>query len=301
MSPFWSGWIMFLVVLNLGITLFLFLWGQRVKIPTQADGTSGHIWAHGVLREGVRRLPLWWVLLSASMFAVGFTYLYLYPGFGSYKGKLGWTSHQQLANDIAANNAKLDPVLQRFAGKPVETVANDATATRMGERLFIDNCAACHGRAGHGNAALGAPNLVDNDWLYGGDGAAILASIQDGRHGTMPPFSGSFDKDMIENIANYVLSLSGADHSPAKAKLGAPQFTLCAACHGPTGTGNPALGAPNLTDHVWLYGGDLAAIEKTIRDGRGGVMPAWRSRLTDTDARLIAAWVYAQSHASEKH
>lgn len=296
MSPFWSGWIMFLVVLNLGITLFLFLWGQRVRIPVQSDGTSGHVWAHGVLREGVRRLPLWWVLLSASMFVVGFTYLYLYPGFGSYAGKLGWTSHQQLADDVARNDAKLDPLLDSVKGKPVETIASNAEATRMGQRLFVDNCAACHGREGHGNAQLGAPNLVDGDWLYGGDGATILASIEDGRHGTMPPFSGSFDQDMIENIANYVLSLSGTDHSPAKAKLGGPQFAVCAACHGPTGTGNPALGAPNLTDHVWLYGGDLATIEQTIRNGRSGVMPAWRARLSDTDVRMIAAWVYAQSH-----
>ncbi len=301
MSPFWSGWIMFLVVLNLGITLFLFLWGQRVKIPTLPDGTSGHVWAHGVLREGIRPLPLWWVLMSAGMFAAGFVYLYLYPGFGSYAGSLGWTAHKELAQDVARNATKLDPLLQKFAQQPVETLAGDSTATRMGHRLFVDNCAACHGREGHGNSNLGAPNLVDGDWLYGGDGETILASIDKGRHGTMPPFASNFDKAMIENIANYVLSLSGSDHSPAKAKLGQPQFTLCAACHGPTGSGNPALGAPNLTDKIWLYGGDLATIETTIRNGRSGVMPAWNARLTDTDERLIAAWIYAQSHASAAH
>lgn len=296
MSPFWSAWIMFLVVLNLGITLFLFLWGQRVKIPVQPDGTSGHVWAHGVLREGVRTLPLWWVLLSAAMFVVGFAYLALYPGFGAWKGALGWTSHGELAQDVAANRARLDPLLQRFAGQPIEKIAVDADATRMGGRLFVDNCAACHGRDGHGNRVLGAPNLVDADWLYGGDGAAILASIQDGRHGTMPPFGGSFDTATIENVANYVLSLSGADHSPTKAAAGKATFAVCSACHGPAGKGNPALGAPNLTDDTWLYGGDLATIEKTIRDGRGGTMPAWRTRLDDTEARLIAAWVHARSH-----
>ena len=295
MSAFWSGWIMFLVVLNLGITLFLFLWGQRVKIPVQPDGTSGHVWAHGVLREGVRKLPLWWVLMSAAMFVVGFAYLVLYPGFGSFKGTLGWTAHRELAADLAANQAKLDPLLQRSAGQPVEKIAGDAAATRMGGRLFVDNCAACHGRDGHGNHLIGAPNLVDTDWLYGGDGNTILASIQDGRHGTMPPFGGTFDAAATENLANYVRSLSGADHSPAKAAAGQAAFAVCSACHGPAGKGNPVLGAPNLTDDVWLYDGDLATIEKTIRDGRGGVMPAWRTRLDDTEARLIAAWVYAQS------
>ncbi|MBX3690038.1 cytochrome-c oxidase, cbb3-type subunit III [Dokdonella sp.] len=301
MSPFWSGWIMFLIVLNLGITLFLFLWGPRVKIPTLPDGTTGHVWAHGVLREGMNRLPLWWIVMSGAMFVIGFTYLYLYPGFGSSKGSLGWTSHQQLADDIAANRAKLDPVLTGFAGKPVDVLAADSTATRMGERLFVDNCAACHGREAHGNRVIGAPNLVDATWIYGGDGDTLLTSILDGRHGVMPPFSSSLDKAAIENLANYVLSLSGRDHSPAKARLGADNFAVCAACHGPTGTGNPALGAPNLTTADELYGRDLATIEQTIRNGRSGVMPAWRTRLTDTDARLIAAWVYARSHANAAH
>ena len=187
MTPFWSAWIMFLVVLNLGITLFLFLWGQRVAIPTLADGTSGHVWAHGVLKEGIRKLPLWWVLISLAMFITGFTYLALYPGFGSFKGMLGWTAHGELATDLAANRSKLDPLLQRVAVQPVETIARDAEATLVGQRLFIDNCAACHGNEGHGNHLIGAPNLIDDDWLYGGSGDAILASIQDGRMGVMPP------------------------------------------------------------------------------------------------------------------
>lgn len=296
MSAFWSGWIIFLIVFNMGITLFLFVWGTRVRIPTLPDGTSGHVWAHGVLREGVRKLPLWWVLLSASMFVAGFTYLALYPGFGGFKGALGWTSHGELARDTAANQAKLDPVLGRFKGQTVEQLATDPEATRMGQRLFIDNCAACHGREGHGNAVLGAPNLADADWLYGGSGDAIMTSILDGRHGAMPAFASSFDPSALEDLANYVLSLSGAPHSSIRAAKGKPSFTVCAACHGPAGTGNPALGAPNLTDTIWLYGGDLATIEETIRNGRAGTMPAWRTRLNESDTRLIAAWVYAQSH-----
>lgn len=296
MSAFWSGWIMFLIVFNLGVSLFLFVWGTRVKIPTIEDGTTGHVWAHGTILEGVHRLPLWWVLLSASMFIAGFTYLALYPGFGGFKGILGWTSHDELTRDTATNQAKLDRVLQPLKGQTVEQLATVAEATGMGQRLFIDNCAACHGREGLGNRVLGAPNLTDAEWLYGGDSATIMASIVDGRHGVMPPFASSFDADSLTNLANYVLSLSGADHSTIKAAAGKPLFAVCSACHGIEGKGNPLLGAPNLTDTVWLYGGELANIEDTIRNGRGGVMPAWRERLGDTDTRLIAAWIYAQSH-----
>lgn len=296
MTPFWSAWIMFLIVLNLGITLFLFLWGQRVAIPTQPDGTSGHVWAHGVLREGVRKLPLWWVLMSAGMFIAGLTYLALYPGFGGSKGMLAWTEYGELARDTAANEAKLDPLLQRLSHATIEQLATDPAATRMGARLFADNCGACHGLQGRGNPRLGAPDLTDNDWLYGGDGKSILASILDGRHGTMPPFGGSFDQASIENLAYYVQSLSGAAQWQYQIAAGKPLFNVCAACHGVDGKGNQALGAPNLTDTIWLYGGDLASIEETIRNGRSGVMPAWRGRLAETDVHAIAAWVYAQSH-----
>lgn len=296
MSAFWSAWIMFLVVLNMGITFFLFVWGQRVKIPVRADGTSGHVWAHGVLREGVRRLPRWWVFMSASLFAWGLAYLALYPGFGRYPGLLGWTSHGELARERAENEARLGEVMRGFRPYPVEKLAADPAALRIGGRLFADNCAACHGRAAHGNARLGAPDLADGDWLYGGDGQAILASILDGRRGAMPPFGATFGEDGVANLAHYVLSLSGAPHDAAKAAAGKPLFAVCSACHGADGKGSTAVGAPNLTDRIWLYGGDLATVEETIRRGRNGVMPAWRTRLGEDDARALAAWVYAQSH-----
>lgn len=296
MSAGWSLWVMFLVVFNMGVTLFLFLWAPHAKIPTLPDGTSGHVWAHGVLREGVRKLPLWWVLLSAAMFVAGFTYLALFPGFGNFKGLLGWTSHGQLARETASNDARLDAAFQRFAKYPVEQLAGDREALAMGEELFRDNCAACHGRNAHGNPLLGAPNLADIDWLYGGDGKAILTSILDGRHGAMPAWGPQFGDAGVENLANYVLSLSGAPHDAAKAATGKALFTVCAACHGPDGKGNQAIGAPNLTDTIWLYGGDLESVETTIRDGRGGIMPSWRARLGENDARVIAAYVYSLSH-----
>jgi cytochrome c oxidase cbb3-type subunit 3 len=296
MTPFWSAWIMALVTLNLGITLFLFVWSTRVRIPVLPDGTTGHVWAHGVLRESVRPFPLWWVVLSAAVFVIAIGYLVLFPGFGSHKGLLGWTMHGELAEHVAATREKLEPLIARQAGSTVEQLAEDPASVAIGQRLFVDNCAACHGARGQGNPILGAPNLVDDDWLHGGDGKTLLASILDGRRGMMPPASTTLPAGGVEEIAQYVLGLSGRATDPVKAALGKEKFATCAACHGADGKGNPALGAPNLTDETWLYGGSLAQVEKTIREGRGGEMPAFRSRLTETEAKAIAAWVYRQAH-----
>jgi cytochrome c oxidase cbb3-type subunit 3 len=295
MSTFWSLWVMGLIVLNLGIALFLFLWAQKVDVPVQPDSTTGHAWAHGVLREAVRKLPRWWVFLSASMLAWGVVYLVLYPGFGRAPGLLGWTSEAELERTIAENEAKLSELRQSFAGTPVEQLAANPAAVRYGERLFVDNCAACHRRDATGNRALGAPNLVDDDWLYGGDVTAITTSILEGRQGVMPPLAAAFEGENLTNMVQYVLSLSGAPHDPARAAAAQPLFAVCAACHGPDGRGNPQLGAPNLTDSSWIYGGDAKSIEETIRNGRNGVMPAWKSRLGEDDVRTIIAWLRAQS------
>lgn len=299
MSTLWSAWVMFLVVLNMGITFFLYLWGPRAKIPTLPDGTSGHVWAHGVLREGVRKLPLWWVLFSGAMFVIGFIYLALFPGFGSFKGLLGWTSHGELAHNVAVNEAALAPLMERFKLYPVEQLASDPAALQMGKVLFEDNCAACHQRSAKGNVALGAPDLSDGDWLYGGSGSDITTSIHDGRSGVMPPWA-SLGADNVKNLAQYVLSLSGAPHDAAKAAAGQPLFATCAACHGAEGKGNPALGAPNLTDKVWLHGSSVADIEKSIGEGRQGHMPAWSPRLSDEQVRVVAAYVYHLSHPADE-
>ncbi len=301
MSNFWSWWVIALIVFNLAISLFLFLWAPHAKIPTLADGTTGHIWAHGTIREGMHRLPVWWIVISFAGFAAAFGYLALYPGFGNFAGHLGWTSHGELASDTATNEKLVNAAMQRFAQLPVEKLATDREALGMGQVLFADNCAACHGSAGHGNQLLGAPNLSDDDWLYGGDGKTILASILEGRQGVMPPWGAAFGEQGVQDLAAYVSSLSqGTPHNAAgvlKVAAGKARFTACAACHGANGKGNPALGAPNLTDATWLYGGSPSAVEASIRNGRNGNMPAWRTRLGDNDARVLAAYVYSLSHA----
>lgn len=298
MSWGWSLWVMGLVTLNMGITFLLFLWAPRAKIPTLPDQTSGHVWAHGVIREGVRRLPTWWVWFSASMFVIAWIYLMLYPGYGHHVGLLGWTSHGELARDVARNDKLLGDLQQRFSRYTPEQLAQDPAALQQGGRLFVDNCAACHGRDGRGNINLGAPNLTAANFLYGSSGTDITTSIHDGRSGVMPPWA-SLGEDNVHNLAQYVLSLSGSPHDAAKAAAGKPLFTTCAACHGPDGKGNPALGAPNLTDQVWLYGGTLADIEHSIGDGRQGHMPSWSPRLSNEDIQVLAAYVYHLSHPGD--
>src|SRR5690606_4605546 len=223
-------------------------------------------------------------------------YLVLFPGYGDNKGLLGWTMHGELAEDIASTRARMEPLIAQHSQMSVEQLAAEPSAVAIGHRLFVDNCAACHGASAQGNSLLGAPMLTDRDWLYGGDGETLMASILDGRRGAMPAMGATLGAAGVEEVAQYVLSLSGSANNPLKAALGKAQFTTCAACHGGDGKGNPALGAPNLTDSVWLYGGSQVHVEQTIREGRSGEMPAFRTRLSENEAKVIAAWVYRQSN-----
>ena len=295
-SSFWSTVVTVLAFITLGISFFLLCWAPLVKIPVQPDSTTGHVWAHGVLREGVQPLPIWWRYVSFAAFAIAAIYLLLYPGLGNFRGVLGWTSEQVLQEQqTAVEQTRLADLSTRLHGKPLADLAKDRNIVRAGRALFIDNCAACHGTSATGVQAMGAPNLIDNDWLYGGDDEALLTSILDGRQGLMPPQGGALAPAEITNLANYVLSLSGPPVDAVKAALGKSSFGLCAACHGPTGKGNHALGAPNLTDRIWLHGDSLDQVEKVIREGTGGVMPAWRDRLGEDNVRMIGAWLHARA------
>jgi cytochrome c oxidase cbb3-type subunit 3 len=295
MTRFWSGWIIFLLLVNLGLVVFLFVWAQRVKIHAEPDGTSGHVWAHGVLREGVRDLPLWWVLISVAALLFGLIYFTRYPGFGGFKGTLAWTSAEQLRRDTASNDAKLEARLQPLRSLSLERLAADPAATAMGHRLFLDNCAACHGAEALGNQAVGAPNLTDAEWLYGGDSASVMTSILDGRSGVMPPLGGALGVQGVSEVAGFVLSLSGVTVPADWVVKGKARFdALCVGCHGADARGNPSLGAPNLTDTNWLYGSDFAHVAESIRNGRNGVMPSWRSRLSEDQLRMVVAWILAK-------
>jgi cytochrome c oxidase cbb3-type subunit III len=296
MSTFWSTWVIVLAVVTFGISFLLLCWAPWVKIPTQADGTTTHVWAHGVLREGVKDLPRWWLIVSFLAFFAAALYVLLFPGLGNYRGLLNWTSAEALQEKAADNDALMAALVERARNRPVEQLAADPDVVRIGGRLFADNCAACHGNRAQGMQVLGAPNLLDDDWLYGGDPKSIMTSILDGRQGVMAPFGSVIDADGIGNLAHYVASLSGEPRDAVKAALGKPLFQTCSACHGPSGQGNTVMGAPNLSDDTWLYGGSIPDIERSIRDGRSGVMPAWRDRLGEDGAKLIAAWLYGNAN-----
>lgn len=296
MSEFWSWWVVVLIIFNLGVTFVLFLWGPRARVPVLPDGTTGHVWANGTLREGMHRLPLWWILISFAMYISAVAYFVLYPGFGNYKGLLDWTSQGQYARDRSANAALLDATMKRLAPLPIEQLGADPQAMAIAQVLYRDNCAACHGRAGHGSQALGAPNLSDHDWLWGGSGELIEASILDGRNGVMPPWGEALGEDGVVAVANFVLGLSGAPHDAAKAAAGKEAFeTNCAACHGADGNAeNPIY--PIIAGQYRDY------LAQALRDYRSGarnnaIMRGFAGALSDEDILDLAAYFSQQPSA----
>ena len=288
MSAGWSWFIIVIVAINILGSVWL-LFANAKSGPAE---TTGHIW-DGDLQEYNKPLPMWWVGLFLISIVFGGCYLAFYPGLGATAGLGGWTSVKENDADVAATKAKLETMFAQFRDRPVEELEHDPKALALGHNVFANNCAACHGSAARG--APGFPNLTDNDWLFGGDSASVIKTITDGRNGVMPPWGPVLGDDGVENVANYVQQLSGQKFDAVKAEAGKAKYmTLCIACHGPEGKGNPLIGAPNLTDDIWLYGGDLASIEASIRNGRNGQMPAWGSQLGADRIRLVAAWVLAQ-------
>jgi cytochrome c oxidase cbb3-type subunit 3 len=255
--------------------------------------TTGHTWDQD-LTEYNNALPRWWLglFIISVIFAAG--YLVFYPGFGAVAGTLNWTSANEVRADLDENNRRLEAVFAQFRDLPIEDLQKDAKALNLGHNVFANNCAVCHGSDARG--AKGYPNLTDADWLYGGSAEQVLATIRNGRGGVMPPLGAALGDAGVDEVTNYVLTLSGGKADPVKAEAGKARFaTICAACHGADGRGNVAIGAPNLTDDVWLYGGTADDIKATLRNGRNGKMPAWADILGNDRARLVEAWVLAQS------
>lgn len=303
MSDFTNGfWNIYITVLTL-LGIFgcgLLLWSQsthKVKVKPGSDGqteTTGHVWDEN-LTELNTPMPRWWMWLFYITIVFGLAYLFLYPGLGTYVGKLGWKSADAYQTELKKADVEYGPLFNKYQQQDLKAVAADSQAHAIGERLFLTYCAQCHGSDARGNK--GYPNLTDKDWLYGGDPSVIKTTILKGRHGVMPTMAAALgsDKD-VENVAHYVLSLSGSTSDPIKVVFGKPKFAACAACHGADGKGNQALGAPNLTDKVWLYGGSATTIMETIRKGRDNMMPAFEDFLGDAKVHVLAAYVWSLSN-----
>jgi len=222
-------------------------------------------------------------------------YLTFYPGLGSRQGTLAWSSAGQLKAEQSDARQAAAPLFAGFAHKTVPELAADPRAIAIGERVFANNCATCHGADARGSK--GFPNLTDNDWLHGGSPEKIIETITEGRRGMMPPMAAAVgSSDDVRNVANYVLSLSGSPHQNIPAQLGRSKFVVCAACHGADGKGNQAIGAPNLTDNIWLHGWGEAAVIAMINKGKTNVMPAHGTRLSPEQIRLVAAYVWGLSN-----
>ena len=290
-SEFWSGWIIVLTLGNIFACWWLIRWTAKRRAGEAAEGdTTGHTWDE-TLAEYNNPLPRWWLWMFYFTMLFGLGYLVLYPGLGSYRGLLNWTHQNAYAKEMEAADARYGPLFAQYAAKPIPQLVLDPKALRIGERLFVTYCASCHGSDAGG--APGFPNLRDTNWLYGGSPEAITTTILDGRSGVMPSWKAVLGDQGVKEVAAYVVSLSGRDADAALVNAGKQHFaTYCAACHGADGKGNQALGAPNLTDNTWLYGGSAGVIRKTISDGRNGHMPAHRNFLGEDKVHLLATYIY---------
>lgn len=294
-SGFWSAYIAVLTGLSIAFCLFMLMANSR-KPPASADNTTGHVWDED-LREANNPLPRWWIGLFLLTIAFGIGYLVYYPGMGAFAGAGNWSSAAAYEKERTALEQASEPIFAGFTGKAPDQLARDPKALAIGERLFLNNCAQCHGSDGRGSR--GFPNLTDRDWLYGGSAEAIKTTITEGRHGVMPPLGAALGGSAnVERLAQYVLSLSGSATDAMKAELGRPHFATCAACHGPKGEGNLALGAPNLTDKTWLHTPGLNGVIATINNGRENMMPEHGSKLTANQIHVLTGYVMSLSASS---
>jgi cytochrome c oxidase cbb3-type subunit 3 len=293
-----SGWAIFVAavtILGLVACLALLIIASRRKVMAN-DNTTGHVWDED-LRELNNPLPRWWMWLFVITVVFAAIYLALYPGLGSSPGSLKWSSTGQWEAEQAKAKAAMEPIYAKYVSMSAEDLAKDATAMGIGQRLFINNCAQCHGSDARGSK--GFPNLTDDDWLWGGTHDAIKQSIAQGRQGNMPPMAAAVGSaEDVRNVAHHVLSLSDSAHNPVYAQLGKEKFAACAACHGADGKGNQALGAPNLTDKVWLHGWGEAAIVAIVNNGKLNVMPAQDKLLTPEQIHVLGAYVWQLSRST---
>ena len=291
MTSGWSLFVIALVVVNILGCFWLLRWTARPKSATEKIGggaDTGHVWDKD-LREYNNPLPRWWLWLFYITIVFSVIYLALFPGLGSFTGIKGWTQSGQYVQQRNEADARAAAYLAPFAAMTVPQLAADGKAMATARNLFQVNCAPCHGSDGGG--AKGFPNLADKQWQWGGDPDTVVQTIMAGRVAAMPPWGQVLGAQGVDQVVAYVQQISGQQADATLAAAGKTQFeTVCAACHGVDGKGNPLLGAPNLTDNEWLYGGDAATLKLTLENGRNGQMPAFGDRLGAERVRLLAAY-----------
>lgn len=293
MSNAWSFYIIALTAAFIIATLMLLRMTSRVNKDEIDAETTGHVW-DGDLREYNNPLPRWWLWLFYITIIFSVAYLVLYPGMGNFAGVLGWSSTEQYDQQIAQAEERYQPIFAAFAERPITDLAKDGAALSAGYNLYVNECAQCHGSDGRG--AKGFPNLADNDWLWGGEPETIVTTLRHGRNGAMPPWGAALQEQGVNEVTQYVLKMGGLDHEPALAEAGGAKYQMfCVACHGVNGQGNPMLGAPNLTDDIWLHGSDEAAIADIITNGKQNQMPAFQDRLGEERIHVVAAYVHSLS------
>jgi cytochrome c oxidase cbb3-type subunit 3 len=294
------GFALFITIGVLGTivgAIWLIWWTSRGSGSIAPQETT-HVW-DGDLTEYNNPLPRWWLWLFILSIAFGIAYLALYPGLGNYKGLLNWSEESQWRGDQRSADLAFEQRFAAYKDKSLAELSNDPAAIATAKNLFALNCAACHGSDARG--AKGFPNLTDADWLWGGSEQAIYQSIAQGRDGAMPAWGPVIGEQGVEQVMAYVLTLSGREASPESASAGKTTFeTLCSACHGLDGKGNQLMGAPNLTDTIWLHGGSPQDIRETITNGRTNHMPAQLERLGETKVRLLAAYVLDVSRSANE-
>ncbi|MDX1635715.1 MAG: cytochrome-c oxidase, cbb3-type subunit III [Marinobacter sp.] len=296
MSTFWSIWIS-VIVLGTVFGCWWLLWATRKNqtTDTETDRTTGH--SFDGIEEYDNPLPKWWYYLFVGTCVFSLGYLALYPGLGNFQGLLGWSQYNQWEEEVQVADARYGELYAQYGDIPVPELAQNEDAMQMGQRLFSNNCAVCHGSAARG--AIGFPNLTDDAWLYGGEPEAILTTLHQGRQGNMPAkgLMPNMTPAQVDQVTNYVLSFSGRARSEEAAQAGKAVYDQgCAGCHGADAKGNQAIGAPDLTDDAWLYGSTYEWIEETVLYGRNNVMPAQSPRLSDDEIHILAAYVYSLSN-----
>ena len=291
MSNFWSCYIIALTVVFLSLITWLLFATRKGQNPDQTENTTGH--AYDGIEELDNPLPRWWFMLFVATLVFTVIYLILYPGLGKYPGLRGWTQVSQYEQEVERAETQFAPIYAKYRDMPIEEVARDEEARRIGQRLFATNCSVCHGSDARG--AYGFPNLTDHDWLWGGEPEQILTTITQGRQAAMPAWLPVIGEEGVRSAAAYVRSLSGLEADSKDVEKGKQIFaTNCVACHGPDAKGNHLQGAPNLTDETWLYGSSVQQVEHTIRSGRNGHMPS-HAHLGEDKLHMLASYVYSLS------